>query len=448
MRILRNAKSGINTMSSYETLYQRKLTTPDRAAEIVRDGDNLFHGLAVAEPPALLNAIAQRIRSDNLKNLKVYSLLPLHHAAQTVLSPDLCDTVQAYSFFISGADRSLVKVGLHYYVPGYYHQIPRLITEFIGVDVMVTTVSPMDRAGYFTFGTVNDYTSTAARNCRRLIVEVNQNMPRVFGDSLLHISEVDAIVENHVPLMEFPVLPAGPTDKAIGRIVAGMIPDGATIQLGFGGLPNAIGGQLTGHRDLGIHTEVFTASMMDLIQKDVVNGRKKTTHRGKHLFTGTLGTREMYDFIHDNPSMESYPVSYTNDPAVIARNENMISVNSILEVDLLGQCNAEYLDGSQFSGTGGQLDFVRGAFNSRGGKSILAFHSTAKNDTISRVVSRFDPGTVITTPRMDTHYLVTEHGAVNLKGKSTRDRALDIISIAHPKFREELLREAENMYLI
>ena len=435
-------------MSRCEEFYRQKLTTPEKAVEALRNGDKLFHGLAVAEPPALLSSVANRLRSGSLANLQVYSLLPLRHAATTVLSPDLCDVVQAHSFFISSTDRHLVKVGLNYFVPAYYHQVPRLITEFIGVDVMITTVSPMDKAGYFTFGTVNDYTSTAARNCRHLIVEVNQHMPRVFGDSLLHISEVDAIVENHVPLMEFPSAPAGPADDAIGRIAAGMIPDGATIQLGFGGLPNAIGTHLAGHQDLGIHTEVFTESMMQLIQKGVFTGRRKTIHRGKHVFTGTLGTREMYDFLHDNPSMESYPVSYTNDPSVIAANDNMISVNSILEVDLLGQCNAEYLDGSQFSGTGGQLDYVRGAFNSRGGKSILAFHSTARNETVSRVVPRFDPGTVITTPRMDTHYLVTEHGAVNLKGKSTRDRALDIISIAHPKFRDELLREAENMYLI
>lgn len=435
-------------MSSYEALYRQKLTTPDRAVRALKKGDKLFHGLVVAEPPALLSAIANRIRSNDLTNIRVYSLNPGHHAAQTVLAPDLCDLIQAYSFFISGSDRSLVKVGLNYFVPAYYHQVPRLITEFIGVDVMVTTVSPMDKSGYFTFGTANDYTSTAARNCRHLIVEVNPNMPRVFGDSLIHVSEVDAIVENHVPLMETLPGPTGPLDETIGGIVAEMIPDGATIQLGFGNLPNAIGSRLTGHRNLGIHTEVFTSSMMELIRKDVVTGRKKTLHPGKNVFTGVVGPQEIYEFINDNPSMESYPVSYTNDPAVIARNHNMISVNSILEVDLLGQCNAEYLDQSQFSGTGGQLDFVRGAFNSPGGKSILAFHSTAKNGTISRVVPRFDPGTVITTPRMDTHYLVTEYGAVNLKGKSTRERALNIIGIAHPNFRDELLREAENMYLI
>ena len=186
----------------------------------------------------------------------------------------------------------------------------------------------------------------------------------------------------------------------------------------------------------------------DLIEAGVVTGKKKSIHPRKHVFTISWGTGRMYDFINDNPGLESYPVSHTNDPAVIAQNDNMISVNSILEVDLTGQCNAEFIAGSQYSGTGGQLDFVRGAFNSRGGKSILAFYSTAKDGEVSRVVPRFETGTVVTTPRMDTHYLVTEYGAVNLKAKSTRERALDIISIAHPKFRDDLLREAEDMYLL
>jgi itaconate CoA-transferase len=203
-----------------------------------------------------------------------------------------------------------------------------------------------------------------------------------------------------------------------------------------------------GHKDLGIHTEVFGPGMVHLIEMGVVTGRKKTLHPMKNVFTNALGTARMYEFMNDNLSMESYPVSYTNHPCIIGQNDNMVSINSVLEVDLLGQCNAEFLAGSQFSGTGGQLDFVRGAFDSRGGKSILAFYSAARNGEVSRVVPRFETGTVVTTPRMDTHYLVTEYGIVNLKGKSTRERALDIISIAHPKFRDDLLREAENMYLI
>ncbi len=437
-----------NKMSDYSAEYKKKLTTAEKAVGKIKNGDTLVYGSTISEPPALLAAIADRAREGDLKNIKVYASLPMEHSAKTVLSPDLSDCIQAYSFFVTAADRARIKVGLSYYVPNYIHQIPRLVSDFMDVDVVITTVSPMDSAGYFTFGAVNDYTSVAARNCKRLIVEVNENMPRVFGDSLLHISEVSAVVENHVPLLEMPVPETKPADETIAHYIAEMIPDGATIELGLGGIPNAIAHHLEGHKDLGIHTGVFVPAMVDLIEKGVITGRKKTLHPRKHVFMVAQGTKRMYDFINDNPSMESYPASYTEDPDIIAKNDNMISVNTIIEVDLTGQCNAEYMAGSQFSGTGGQLDFVRGAFNSKGGKSVQAFYSTARGGKASRIVPSFAPGTVITIPRMDTHYLATEHGVVNLKGKSTRDRALSIISIAHPKFRDDLLRQAEDMYLI
>jgi len=435
-------------MLSYRSQYRRKLTTPEKAVSGIKSGSTIVHGLAAAEPPALLQAIADRMREGNLTDLKVHSLLPTENVSKSLLAPDLSDCVEAFSWFVSKSSRSAVKVGLNYYVPNHFHQVPRLMRDNLDIDVVVTMVSPMDSSGFFSFGTANDYTSTVARCCRKLIVEVNKNQPRVFGDSLLHISEVDAVVEHTSPLIEFRWPGARPEDDAIGRLVAGLVPDGATLQLGFGGLPNVIALKLGSHSDLGVHTEVFGPAIVELIKKGVVTGRRKNMHIGKHVFTVAEGTGRMYRFMNDNPSMESYPVSYTNDPAVIARNDNMVSINSIIQVDLLGQCNAEFLGGSQYSGTGGQLDYVRGAYNSKGGKSILAFYSTAKNGKISRVVPRLDSGAVITTPRMDVHYLVTEQGVVNLKGRSTRDRALDIIGIAHPHFRESLLREAENMYLL
>ena len=435
-------------MNAYYSEYGQKLMTPENAVETIRNGDTIVHGLSIAEPPALLAAIADRARQGSLRDIKVFSLNATEHAANTVLSPDLSDCIQTYSWFVGASDRALIKVGLSYFVPNYFHQIPRICRDFMQIDVTITTVSPMDKAGYFSFGTSNDFTSTAARHCRNLIVEVNKNMPRVFGDSLVHISEVNAIVENHVPLLEIKPPQPKPEDEAIGKLIAPMVPDGATIQLGAGGIPNAVAKSLLGHKDLGIHTELLCQGMIDLIKKGVVTGKKKNLHPRKNVFTFARGTRELYEIMNDNPSMESYAVSYVNDPAVIAQNDNMVSINSIIEVDLLGQCNAEFLGGSQYSGTGGQLDFVRGAFDSKGGKSILAFYSTTKNGEVSKVVPRFDTGTVVTTPRMDTHYLITEYGVVNLKGKSTRDRALDIISIAHPRFRDQLLIEAENMHLI
>jgi itaconate CoA-transferase len=435
-------------MNIYASQYKEKLTTPEKAVERIKNGDTLVCGSTISEPPALLTAVANRAREGSLNNIKFYSSLPMDHSLKTVLSPDLSDCIQAYSWFVTQADRARVKVGLSYYVPNYIHQIPKLCSDYMDIDVFITTVSPMDKAGYFTFGVANDYASVAARNCKILIVEVNKNMPRIFGDSLLHVSEVTSVVENHVPLLEITTPESKPEDEIIARYLVEMVPDGATIELGLGGIPNAIAHLLEGHKDLGIHTGVFVPAMVDLIEKGVITGRKKTLHPGKHVFMVAQGTKKMYDFINDNPSMESYPASYTESPSVIAQNDNMISINTIIEVDLTGQCNAEFMAGSQFSGTGGQLDFVRGAFQSKGGKSIQAFYSTARKGKVSRIVPRFEPGTVITIPRMDTHYLATEYGVINLKGKSTRERALDIISIAHPDFRDELLREAENMYLI
>ena len=428
--------------------YEDKLITPPQAADMIKDGDALMHGLTMAEPPALLTAIADRLKASDLKKLKVYSLLPLAPSCRTILAPELADCVQAHSFFVGSGERGLVRAGLDYYIPNHFHQVPRLITEFMDLDVFVTMVSPMDKAGYFSLGTSNDYTSIAARSAKILIVEVNKHMPRVFGQSLLHISEVDKLVENHAPLMDMQIGEPKPEDEVIGKTIAEMVPDGACLQLGWGALPSSAARFLEGHKDMGIHTEVFVPAFVSLIKKGAVTGRRKTLHKYKHVFTVAQGNQEMLSFMDDNPAMSGYPVSYTNDPCVIAQNDNMISINSILEVDLLGQCNAEFLAGHQFSGTGGQLDFVRGAFDSKGGKSILAFHSTAKAGKVSRIVPCLEQGAMITTPRMDVHYLVTEYGAANLKGRSTRERALAIIDLAHPQFRDELLREAENMYLL
>jgi len=428
--------------------YKKKLTTAAKAAERVESSSTLVHGMAAGEPPALLEAIAERVRSDGLTDLSVYSLLPMAHAAKTVLAPDLADRVHSYSWFVSASDREMVGSGLSYFIPNEFHQVPRFCREYMDIDVVVTTVSPMDKAGFFTFGAINDYISTAARHCGTLIVEVNPRMPRVFGESLLHISEVDAIVENEQPLPELQPAAPRPEAEVIGRSIAELVPDGATLQLGIGGIPDAAARFMEGHSDLGIHTELFGPGMVSLIKKGVVTGRRKNIHPRKHVFANALGDQELYEFIDDNPSMESYPVSYVNAPHVIASNDNMISINSTLEIDLLGQCNSEFLDGREFSGTGGQLDYVRGAFQSAGGKSFIAFYASTHDGEISRIVPRLEPGTVVTTPRMDTHYLATEHGVVDVKGKSTRQRALDIIGLADPKFRDDLLAAAAQMHII
>lgn len=435
-------------MDAYHAEYRSKLTTPEKAVGCIASGHCVIHGITSAEPPALLAAMAEAGRAGEIKGVRVYSFNPQRHAQQSYLQPDLCDCFHAFSWFLSPVSRKPGAVGLLQFIPSYLHQVPKFIREYMVVDVAMTTVSPMDKAGFFSFGTANDMTSTAVRQARKVLVEVNANMPRVFGDSLLHISEVDAVVENHVPVLELPPPPPKPEDDQVGRLIAGIVPDGAVLQLGIGTLPNAICPHLTGHKDLGVHTELIGPGMVDLIRKGVITGRRKNIHRCKHVFSVAYGTRDTFDFLNDNPSMESYPSDYVMDPAVIARNDRMVAVNSIIEVDLTGQCNSESMGADQYSGTGGQLDFVRGAFAAKEGVSVMTFYSTAKGGTISRVVPRLAEGAAITTPRMDTHYLCTEYGLVNVKQKSVRERALAIISLAHPKFREELRRAAEDMRLM
>jgi itaconate CoA-transferase len=333
------------------------------------------------------------------------------------------------------------------YVPSNFSQSPRILTEHIGIDTFLVTVSPMDRHGFFTLGTGNDYSSKVARAAKHLIVEVNNQMLRVYGSlAQLHVSEVGAIVENNVPLLEMPPNKMAPEDAVIGKMIAEMVPDGACLQMGVGALPNLVCSQLRGRKDLGIHTEALCPGMIELIETGVVNNRRKRLNPGKTVFTFAMGQKAMYEFLDDNPDVESYPVDYVNDPYVIAQNDNVVSVNAALQIDLTGAVNAEHMLGHQYSATGGQLDFVRGAYASRGGKSIIACHSTAAKGKVSRIVARLDGP--VTTPRIDTHYIATEFGTVNLKGLSSTERASALIALAHPDFKSDLMAAAKDMHLI
>ncbi|MBU1105300.1 MAG: 4-hydroxybutyrate--acetyl-CoA CoA transferase [Candidatus Riflebacteria bacterium] len=434
-------------MPNYQLEYQEKLKTPKDAVSSIVSGQTIVYGIGSAQPPALLKAISNRVREDGVTDLEMFSFLSTEVAYKSVISPDLCTDIQSSSWFVSRSDRGLVKFGLNYFIPSYLHQIPRLCTEFMKVDVALAMVSPMDSSGFFSLGIGNDYISTAARSAKILLLEVNKHMPRVFGDSCIHISEVDAVLENHLLLPEIAYGKVKPEDDVVGKLIADLIPNGATLQLGIGNLPNAVGRALVNHKDIGIHTELMTPTMIDLIKCGVINGQKKNLHPRKHIFTTASGTHSMYEFMDNNPSFESYPASYVCSPKVISLNDKMVAVNAVLEFDLLGQCNAEFLDGSQWSGTGGQLDFVRGAFDSKGGIGILTCHSSAKGATVSRIVPRFKEGTPVTVPRADVQFLATEYGVVDVKGKSTKDRALGIISLAHPNFRDQLMAEAEQMAL-
>jgi itaconate CoA-transferase len=286
-----------------------------------------------------------------------------------------------------------------------------------------------------------------ARAARHLIVEVNENMPRVFGAlAQLHVSEVEAVVENNVPLLELPIHKAGPEDAAISKTIAEMVSDGACLQMGVGALPDVVCSHLRGRKDLGIHTEALCPGMVELIGAGVVTNRLKRLNPGKTVFTFAMGQKAMYDFLNDNPSVESHPVDYVNDPHVIAQNDGVVSINAALQIDLTGAVNAEHLLGHQYSATGGQLDFVRGAYASRGGKSIIACHSTAAKGKASRIVARLEGPA--TTPRIDTHIVVTEFGWADLKGQSSTERATALIGLAHPDFRDALTRAAKDMHLM
>jgi itaconate CoA-transferase len=436
------------------SLYRSKLTTPDQAVGAIPSGSKLSMGMAMAEPPALLKALADRAGAGGIEDLKVYYFEATRIAGETILRYELNDRIHPYCMFISATERALIKRGVEdggrkviNYVPNNFHQTPRLLIDEIGIDSFVCTVSPMDRHGYFSFGTGNDYSTKVARAAKRLIVEVNQNMPRVNGAGAeLHVSEVDVIVENNVPLLELPIRAPTPEDEVIGRTVAGLVPDGACLQMGVGALPNLVCAQLKDRNDLGIHTEALNPGLVDLDRAGVVNNRRKAIDRGKTVFTFAMGQKAMYDFLNDNPAVESAPVDYVNDPHIIAQNDNVISINATIEIDLTGACNSEHMLGHQYSASGGQLDFVRGAYASKGGKSIIAAQSTAAKGKVSRIVPRLEGP--VTTPRIDTHYIVTEFGAVNLKGLSSTERALRLIEPAHPEFRDGLMASAKELHLV
>jgi itaconate CoA-transferase len=441
-------------MMDFTALYKSKLTTPAAAVGRIDSGATLSMGMAVNEPPAPLGALADRAAAGKVDDLKVYYFESTRIAGETILRYELADRIHPYCMFVTAVERALIKRGMEdggrkvvTYVPSNFSQSPRLLTEHVGIDTFLVTVSPMDRHGYFTLGTGNDYSSKVARAARHLIVEVNGHMPRVYGSlAQLHVSEVEAIVENHVPLLEIPAHQPAPEDAAIGKMIAEMVPDGACLQMGVGALPDVVCSHLRGHKDLGIHPEALCPGMIDLIEAGVVTNRRKRLNPGKTVFTFAMGQKAMYDFLDDNPSVESHPVDYVNDPHAIAQNDNVVSINAALQIDLTGAVNAEHLLGHQYSATGGQLDFVRGAYASRGGKSIIACHSTAARGKASRIVARLDGP--VTTPRIDTHIVMTEFGWADLKGKSSTERAAALIALAHPQFRDALTAAAKDMHLV
>lgn len=433
---------------SLQQKYKDKLITPEEAVSRINSNSTVIQPLGAGEPPALLAAIADAVKAGDLRNLTMHAMLPLNNTLQTVLRPDLPREINWESYFFSGVDRKAYKEGKATYTPNLFYQAPRIFSEFREIDTAITSVSPMDRHGCFSLGVSVDYNLEVCRKARQVIVEVNPNMPRTHGAGFLHIDQVDAIVEHEAALPELPPPTFGPEEETIGQLIAEMIPNGATVQLGIGGIPSAVTKYLMDHQDLGIHTEMLSDGLMELMLAGVATGRHKTVHPYKAVIAFATGTRRLYDFLDDNPSIEAQPVQYVNNPTLIAKNHKQVAINAALQVDLTGQCCAESFGVQQYSGTGGQLDFTRGAFDSPGGKAILAFCSTAKGGEISRIVPTLSPGAVVTTPRTDVHYIVTEYGVAQLKGKSLRERARLLIGLAHPKFRDVLRSEARKIGLL
>lgn len=425
----------------HQSLYAQKLLSADELAKRVGDGWRLGTDAAAAEPPAILAAVARRARQGELKDVTVQTLLDVY-PLECYADDSLNGRFNGVSWFSSGPARKAVNGGFADFIPNYYRDCPRHIRANYDYDAFCVSVSPMDKQGYFSLGATCSYSPAMLDKAKRVYVEVNRHQPRAVCGFQLHISQVDAIVEQDGPL---PVLPPTKQDElsqTIGGLIAERIEDGSCIQLGIGAIPDAVGAALKSKHDLGIHTEMFTDSMVELIQCGAVNNSKKQIHRFQSVTTFAFGSQRIYDYIDDNPAIAILPVDYVNDPEVICRNDNMISINAALEVDLWGQVCAESVGTKHMSGSGGQVDYVRGACQSRGGKSFIAFTSTAKGGTISKVKSILTPGAVVTTSKNDVDYIVTEYGVAHLRGESLSSRAKQLIAIAHPDFRDELRFEA------
>jgi itaconate CoA-transferase len=432
----------------YEAEYKLKLMTPEAAVRLIPARGTLSMGMAISEPPALLQALENRIKAGEIAHLRVYYSHSAPAAAMTILKYEYLDVIKPHPFFPTVVERELARRGLEdnrrvlSYMPGNFSSMPRILAD-IGIDAFVVMVAPMDKGGFFSCGTNGDYTIPTARNAKRLILEVNPKMPRVFGDSSVHISEATAIVEHESALTELPSRPVNDLDRAISTFIVGLVPDRATLQIGVGGVPNAMCSALTNHKDLGLHTELMTTPVATLIQSGAITNKFKNINRRKNVYTLAAGDTKLYDFLHDNSSMEVYPVDYVNDPFIIGSNDRVVSINGFLQVSLDGEVNSETVNGKQYSAPGGQLDFVRGAQLSKQGKSILAAYSTAAGGTVSRIVAQIEGPA--TDPRADTQYIVTEYGVANMRGKSSPERAEELIAIAHPSFRDELRQEATKL---
>ncbi len=426
-------------------LYQKKLGTPEDALDQIQNGDFIIVPTGVGEPPTLLTALSEQRR--RFHDVKVAQILAVRKFAY--LDPETADHVRHVAFFYGSATRAGGQSGWVDFIPSYFSEMPSLIERgLISADVVFSMASPMDENGYFSLSLGADYTMAAVAKARVVVLEVNPNVPFALGNCHVHISQVTALVESGEPVLEVGLPQIGPVQEAIGKYVADMIDDGSTLQIGYGGIPDAVVMQLTNKHDLGVHTEMIGDGILTLIDSGAITNRKKNYLPGKMVATFALGSKRLYQLMDRNPALEIHPVDFTNDPYLASQNDNLVAINATLQIDLLGQCGSESLGHVPYSGTGGQSDFVRAANRSRGGKAFIVLPSTAKGDSISRIVPMLTPGTHMSTSKNDINYVVTEFGVAQLRGKSAGQRAREMIAIAHPNFRAELTEAARRMNLM
>lgn len=425
---------------SWQESYKSKVMPATEALRCVESGMRVYIHPGCAEPEVLVGALMER--APFVKDVEIVHLLTLGRA--DYIAPEMQEHFRHNAMFIGGNVREAVNDGRADYTPIFLSDIEGLFESGeMPLDVALIQVSPPDAHGFCSFGVGVDTTLTAARRARRVVAQVNDQMPRTYGDSWIHVGDIDAFVEVSRPLCELPKNEMTDLHMGIARNVATLIEDGSTLQLGIGGIPDAVLLYLKDRKDLGIHTEMLSDNVIPLIESGVINGRLKTLHRGKIVLGFVLGTRKLFEFVSNNPIFEFHPTHYTNNPFLIAQNHQMVAVNSALQIDLTGQVCADSLGTYFYSGIGGQVDFIRGASFSKGGKPIIALASTAKDGTVSRIMPGLRPGAGVVTSRGSVHYIVTEQGVAYLHGKSIRQRAEALIQIAHPKFREELYEYCE-----
>jgi acetyl-CoA hydrolase len=427
-------------------IYRNRVTTAAAAVEEIRSGDRVWIHPGCNTPKILIDAMVER--APELTDVEVVHILTL--ASAPYAEPGMEAHFRHRSLFTGGNVRVAVNEGRADFVPIHLHDVPALITRGqMAIDVAMIHISPPDEHGFCSFGVGVDATKAAVENARTVIALVNRQMPRTLGDSFVHVSKLGRVVEVDEPVIELPMASEiSDVARRIGERIASLITDGATIQMGIGEIPDAVLLFLEEKKHLGVHTEMFSDGLVDLFEAGVVTNEKKTLHRGKIVASFVIGSRRSFDFVDNNPFMEFHPSEYVNDPFVIARNDNMVAINSAIAVDLTGQVCADSIGTRIYSGFGGQLDFIRGAARSNGGVPIIALPSTAKGGTVSRLVDTLMPGSGVVTTRADVHYVVTEYGIANLYGRSLRERARSLIDICHPDFREQLeMSAAERNFL-